>query len=184
MRLFTPKNKPYVLFLLWVGIIFTLSLWLVSPPDMPRNVRVTTRQDKWSLPKANATAEMEQMYSKVAPWKLFHNKTDASKQKKGPPPPPPPPPPSPKKPKVIWRLDGIISIGGERIAVIGAKDEHRQYKEGALLPNDERLLTIQADHITISDADKERTVKLFDLSNKAPSLEEEPESKKAPPPKK
>ncbi len=182
MRLLTPKNKPYVLFLLWVGIVLTISLWLVPPPEMPHNVRVDSRTETWRLPKANATLEVESSYSQVAPWNLFHNKTDPAvlaaeearkraeeqarlqqlqeieRQKQL------------QKPKIVWRLDGVIAIGSEKLAVIGAEKEHRQYKAGDLLPNGERLLEVSTDHILIQDGETQRSVKLFDLSNKAPSL--------------
>lgn len=177
MRLLTPKNRPYVLFALWLGIIVTVSLWLVEPPERPRSVASERVKEKWSLPKANASAEVETVYKQVAPWDLFHNQS--RKPKKTAPPPPPSkktaPPPPPSKPRVVWRLSGIIGIGDEQFAVIGTKKEHRQYKTGDLLPNDENLLKIETDRIRINDSGKEKTVKLFDLSNKA-----EPQEKAGP----
>ncbi len=71
---------------------------------------------------------------------------------------------SPREMAVMdWKLTGIVTVHGARIALIESGGHIMRYETGDILPGGDSILTIHKDYITVLNNDKTETFNLHEM---------------------
>lgn len=185
----SPKQTPYLLIILWLAVVMSVSYALTPTPPTPNTSR-KAKNTSWLVPHTRDNAKVDNALKTVENREVFYKKPPPApktppKPKKTPAPPKKTTPKKPPKKRIPWTLRGFVQFDDTPYALIKVEKKSLRLKVGEKLPNGEIIKIILPDRILFSEDGKDSEQKLYKTPPPSPERgNPKPKGQSPPPPKK